>query len=319
MSEQNTQERARRNGHSNLIADTYGPELEALTLEELQQELVDLGQDYYAPARQARIADIRGQAQARAIEANRGKVEKFFLGFRRVVQVIGHVILMAVTLVISYVFLPVAVMGLGLAEYQRVKAGIGAFDPERAGLMSAVAVTTYMLLLFIQAQKLHDEPTRQRAAFSLRLWAASAAYWLGIGRQWQARHKGQYEMLRGAIGFLAVMIVLLGTAGALQAEIVELSTPGQSWHGALYRLAVESDLRTFINWIGGGALTIALLSSLHFVIALTYDRYVQLVPDGGTDFLSVSSGDYSAEMDRAEALYLAALIKRAKERQNRNG
>jgi len=167
---------------------------------------------------------------------------------------------------------------------------------------------------------LHDEPNRQRAVWSLRLAAASWAYKLGIGRKWEARYKGQYELLRGAIGFLAVMIVLLGTAGALHDEIVELSTEqGLSWHGALRKLAIESDLLTFINWLGGGALTVALLSSLHFVIVLTYDRYVQLMPDGGTDFLSGgSAGDYSTEMDRAEALYLMALIRRAKDRQQKS-
>lgn len=310
---------ANRNGHSPLVAEAFGPELDDLTLDELRQELVDLGMDYYAPARQDKIAAIRTQAKVKAVETNRGRVEKFYIWFRRIIQVMGHVILLAVTLVLSYVFLPVAVLGLGVAEYQRVKAGIKPFDPDRAGLMSAVAVTTYMLLLFIQAQKLHEDPNRQRAVWSLRLWASTLAYWIGWGRGWQARYKGQYEMLRGAIGFLAVMIVLLGTAGALHDEIAIWSKPdGQAWHEAIRKLAVESDLQTFINWLGGGALTVALLSSLHFVIVLTYDRYVQLVPDGSADFLSGgSAGDYSAEMDRAEALYLMALIRRAQDRQQK--
>lgn len=303
---------AKQNGHSYLIADAYGPEMEDIDLDALRQEMVENGLDYYSPSRQTKIAAIRSEAKAQALAARRGRIEKVYSSIRAMVQFVGQTVLLLVTLVISYLLLPVAVLGLGYAEYQRVAAGVQQFDPPRAGLMSAVAVSTYLLLLFIQAQMLHAKPDYQQPVWSLRITARRMRYWLGLG-QWQEQYKGTFELLRGAIGFLAGMIILLGTAGALHEEIA-VYDGGGAWHDALLEILTASDLPTFLNLVGGVMLTAALLAGLHFVVMLTYQRYVQLVPDGALDFFE-GSADYAAEMDRAEALYLMGQLMKAKQRQ----
>jgi hypothetical protein len=323
MPDEIMQEKARTNGHSDLTADAYGPEytyaddLNQMTLDELYEYAGELNVNIYTPAQERKIARVREDARQRAIEANRNRWQRFILGARALFQGFAQLVILSVTLIISYLFLPVSVFGLGVAEYQRVAAGIRQFDPARASLMSSVAVATYTLLLFIQAQMLHDQPDYQRPAWSARLTARQIAYWLGIGRiggrgaTWSEQHKSTYDLLRTTIGGLAAMIVLLGTVGALQSEIVAFD--GVAWHVAVSRLLTQSDLPTFLNLLGGMLLTVALLSSQHFVSMLTYDRYIQLMPEGEADFLA-GYADYSAEMDRAECLYLMQMIRRAENR-----
>ena len=301
------EEKAKSNGHSHLIADSYG---EDLSLDDLRERAVDLGINLHTPSMIRRIEDTRLRAQQQAAESNRTSAERFYLRVRKWSQIIANSLILLVTITISYLLLPLSVFGLGVAEYSRVSAGIAQFDSARAHLMSMVAVSTYALLLFIKAQETTRANTRNEFAWSFRLVAQRVQYLFGMG-QWQPKQKTTLDMLKATIKFLTGMILLLGTVGALQSEIAVYDQV--TWGTAVKQMLLDSDLPTFLNLAGGLLLTMALLSAQHFVTMLTYERYTALVPEGTQDFL-LGHGGYSEEQDRAEALYLLTLIRRAEHR-----
>ena len=296
------------NGHIDEPFSSYDdPTLD--DLDAVRRAVIDAGVDLSKANYQNYIAAKRGKAREIALRDAPGQPPAWFYQLRSVIQSAGNAILLVVMLLLSYVALPVAILGLAYAEIQRVSLGVALFDPPRAGLMALVAVSSYLILLVVQAANRHNAPDTQRPLWSLRLWASQTAYTLGIRRQWVAQYQTEGQRLHKAIARLGWLIILLGTAGSLADELA--ATSG-AWYEAIGNIVLHSDLMTFLALAGGISLTAGLLAALHFAVGLAYSKWMQIMPDGGADFLA-DSFDTSESEDRAELHYLLSLLQKTQD------
>lgn len=278
-----------------------------LDLAVLRQEAIRAGIDISATKYQTAIAGRRARARDLAAATAPNKPPQWFYMVRNFIQSFGNAILLGVMLILSYVALPVAILGLAYAEIQRVSLGVGLFDAPRAGLMAVVTVSTYLILLVVQAGMSAQRPGTARPVWSFRLFLGQVGYILGISRRWEPRQRTQDQLLGLAISRLGWLIILLGTAGSLKDE---LSNASGAWHTAISHIILDSDLITFLSLLGGVSLTAGLLAGLHFSVGLAFNQWQKLIPESGADFLA-GSADYSAEQDEAERQFLLSLLQKS--------
>jgi hypothetical protein len=281
--------------------------LDLSDLDTLRRTAVDLGIDLSQPKHQNAIAGRRAKARDLAQVTAPNQPPRWFYALRSLITSTGNALTLAVMLVLSYIAPPVAILGLAYAEIQRVSLGVALFDAPRADLMAIVAVSSYLVLLVVQAQTTRQNPDQARPVWSLRLWLRQFGYVLGIGRYWTAQQRTRAQLLTTAISRLAGLIILLGTGGSLADELA--TAPG-AWYAAIWHILSDSSLMTFLALAGGMTLTAGLLAAMHFTVELTHQKWTNLLPEGHTDFLA-DSHDFSAVEDQAEALYLLSLIRKS--------
>lgn len=278
-------------------------------LDTIRRSLIESGIDLSQSRYQNQIAQRRTKARDIALRDAPNKPPRWFYGLRTVIQSTGNAILLGVMLILSYMALPVSILGLAYAEIQRVALGVALFDAPRATLMAVVAVSSYLILLVVQAGMNRADPSAARPVWSLRLWLAQVGYILGIRRQWAAQYQTEGQRLHIAITRLGWLIILLGTAGSLEGELIAATETSAAWYQAIGDIVVHSDLMTFISLVGGVSLTAGLLAAMHYTVNLAYVQWQKLIPDGGSDFLA-DSFDTSDSEDRAELIYLLSLIQK---------
>lgn len=295
----------KNNGHSELIADSYGPDLD-LGLDELRQRVIDTGVDLSAVGHQRRIAERRAQAARLVHDQQPNRPPEWFQAFERFIIATGNTLVEALMLVLSYVMPPIAILGLTYAEIQRVALGVALFDSPRAMMLAVVMVASFVTLTVIRAGMVARQSDHARPVWSLRLWLSGVAYTLGVGR-WKQRNRTDVQKLDTVIGRLGLLIVVLGTAGSMQSKLAVM--PGTWWRG-LIAIFTESTLIDFLAFMGGFLLTAALLSAVPYTVEYVYGRFSRLVPEG---MLSVNPFDSCAAdeaANRAEQLYLLALLEK---------
>lgn len=302
------------NGHQAL--DTLSPfddpdlaqDMRALDLDTLRQEAIRQGIDISQPKVQQAIAARRAKARDLAIASAPNQPSKYFYKLRNGITFVGNALLLILMLLLSYALLPVSILGLAYAEVQRVSLGVALFDAPRANLMAIVAVSSYLILLVVQASANRTNPDQARPVFSFRLLLSDLAYLFGIARKWTPKNRSKQQLLGIAISRLGWLIIVLGTAGSLKDE---LSGSRGSWYQAIEDIMLHSDLLTFLALVGGVSLTAGLLAALHFSTELAYGQWQKLIPESGADFLG-ESVNYSDAADLAEWQFLMSILEKAK-------
>lgn len=303
------------NGH--VLPETLSPfddidlavDMADLDLDQLRAEAIRQGIDLSQPRVQQAIAGRRAKARDLALASAPNQPSKYFIMLRDGIMFIGNGLLLALMLLLSYALLPVAIVGLFYAEVQRVSLGVALFDPPRAILMATVSVSTYLILLVVQAGQLRRNPDQARPIWSLRLWWQQIRYMLGLSRRWKAQQHTQQQLLGIAISRLGTLIILLGTAGSLEQE---LSGAEGAWYEAIWHILAGSSLMVFLSLLGGITLTAGLLAGLDYSVRLAFSKWIALIPETNADFLSESSADSSRVEDQAETLFLKALIEKSR-------
>lgn len=285
------------------LATDYDTDLDAV-----RAEALSLGINLSTGQHQNAIARARSRARDLTVQNTLHAPPKWFKTLERFIVSVGNALVLALMLVLSYVLPPVAVVGLGYAEVQRVALGVALFDAPRAYLMSITSVSAYLGLLVVRASMTRQQQhTHYR--WSLRLVFQQLGYALGLGR-WTPAAQTDAQSLDRAITRLGWLIISLGTVGTLETELLSFNGV---WYRALYNIAATADLVTFLALIGGCMLTAGLLAAMHFLVTFTHGKYVTLLPDAA-DFFDAGAVASDAA-DRAEMDYLKAQIARARARQ----
>lgn len=286
------------NGHVKLLGFDHPDLAQEYDLNEIRQQAREAGIDLSLPSVQTAIAKRR---QA-ALENEQHEPPRVYVLFQNAIIGVGHAITTAVMLIISHVLLPLSIIGLAVAEYARVKAGIKTFDSARATLLSGVAVVFYLGLLVVYSNKI-DGAEITRDKFSLRLLWRKLRYFVGLGGKFRTQQITSLDLLEQALKWTGALIVLLGTVGSLKGK---LAIEG-AWHSAIVHLLVDSDLPTFLSLIGGLTLTAGLLFGLRFLVDYQWQTYRKLLPEGASFF--GLSGESSESADLAEMEYLLNRIR----------
>lgn len=212
----------------------------------------------------------------------------------------------------GYLLPAVAVLGLWFVEIDRVIAGVSSWQiaPLARFIFAVVVVSAYIGLLFRRAmlKDINPEPEYKP---SLRLFWQKLNYQLGRGADWQPQTKSQVTGINRVILLTALVIIWLGTLGALNNQ---LAIYDQWWLAAVVSIFSDTALMPFAEMIGGAAASAVLLVVLHYFVDLAYQQYGDIMPDSErADFFGLGSVEYqSTESDLAEIAYIKEVIARKK-------
>ena len=176
---------------------------------------------------------------------------------------------------LGFALLPVAVLMLAYAEILRISNGVMLFDPHRASLMAFIVVAVYLILQTVRASLIYKTyGTMERPKWSARHSFRAISYKVGIGRNWSEQHTDSLERLESTSKIVAIVIILLGTLGSMEGRLNELSG---YWYEAVAEILLRSTITDFITYIGGFAVTAALLRGMDWIIPYAYSlRFNQL-------------------------------------------
>jgi hypothetical protein len=213
--------------------------------------------------------------------------------------------------VIAVVFTVVLVLfgmliGSGLlviAEVAAVYKGFQLIEPSGvlALLYACTTVLFFLTVLFIReivARKSENEP---QPVFSLRLLVTRVVYFLGVRRVWAVEYRQRKPLLvqvDNAITALSYTMILFGLLGRLQERMSGLTG---NWLDGLRQLVTLSSLQEMVGMVGAVMMTLALLSSTHFILYFVHLLYVR-VTGGGVD----------VAVNFSEGLSLEAAVEREK-------
>lgn len=171
---------------------------------------------------------------------------------------------------LSSLLIPIALILLGRVEVFRVADGVRLVDPARASIIALSLVAMYFLLQVVRSSLLLDEfQTMERPKHSLRHDWRSLWYFMGLWG-WQEKHTTPLQSLEKAKNSVAVVIIVLGTLGSMHTKIATLEG---RWYEALWSILSESSLLDFLTYLGGFAITAALLSALDWLIPYTFSEH----------------------------------------------
>lgn len=155
------------------------------------------------------------------------------------------------TLIIAF-GVPMVLVLLLIVEQQRVVHGIALFETDLS-LASFAATALVLLNLTLEFTIEYVENRAGFSAelstkFSLRTWLQQAAYWLGIGRTWQARANSPAHRYKRLLRLVTFSILALALAGSMRSVIVEADGP---WYEAVLHILTRSSLSQMLTWLGG--------------------------------------------------------------------
>jgi hypothetical protein len=192
---------------------------------------------------------------------------------------------------------------LVIAEVAAVYKGFQLIEPSGvlALLYAGTTVLFFLTVLFIReiiARKSENEP---QPAFSLRLAVRRLTYFLGVRKAWSVEYRQSKPLLQQvdhAITALTYTMILFGLLGRLQERMSKLSG---NWLNGLEQILTQSSLQEMVGLVGAVVMTMALLSSTHFILYFVHLLYVR-VTGGGVD----------VTVNFSEGLSLEAAVEREK-------
>ncbi|MBK8032233.1 MAG: hypothetical protein IPK17_22695 [Chloroflexi bacterium] len=165
---------------------------------------------------------------------------------------VGEVILtLTQTLIIAF-GVPTVLVLLLIVEQQRVVHGITLFETD-ASLASFAATALVLLNLTLEFTIEYIEnragfSVETSTKFSLRTWLQQFAYWLGIGRNWNARTNSPAQRYKQLLRLVTFSILALALAGSMRSVIEQAEG---TWLQALVNVATQSSLGQMMTWLGG--------------------------------------------------------------------
>ncbi len=181
----------------------------------------------------------------------------------------GEVILtLTQTLIIAF-GVPTVLVLLLIVEQQRVVHGITLFETD-ASLASFAATALVLLNLTLEFTIEYIENRAGFSAetstkFSLRTWLQQAAYWLGIGRNWNPRTNSPAQRYKQLLRLVTFSILALALAGSMRSVIEQAEG---TWLQALGNVMTQSSLAQMMTWLGGLLFAAAAVLAAQGFIAL---------------------------------------------------
>lgn len=178
-----------------------------------------------------------------------------------------------------------------IAEFIAVYEGFAVMDADRAALYALAIILFYVVVLFIQEMVIDRNGYMPSKRLSLRLILADLAYFLGIGKQWQAQYNAlpdARQRIEITIKFVTYTIVVFGVLGRLADKLGELKE--STWLEAIPKLFFESSLDEMIGYLGIGLATLALLWSLKWIVTFIYDNFRKVT--GGVTMQDFSQASF---------------------------
>ena len=267
-------------------------------LTELRQEAADLGVNLSTQKHQNAIHATR----ARAMDHARSQYTDSRTQAEKMTASVGDGLTIGLITLLTAVLTPLVLAGLIVAEWSRVSDGIMLFDTVgwRAGLIAAVLVVAYIVLLAVREHEQAKHGQQQQTAWSLRSTLAGVGYRLGVTENWRPRRVTTPEQAGQVIGALFWIIVLLGTAGAMSEKL--LTVDGTWWQG-LRSIATESSLLDLMTYAGGFLVAFGLLKASHWATRYLYEQFLRLRPE-----VAGEAADLTPAADAAELQYLRGAI-----------
>lgn len=196
------------------------------------------------------------------------------------------------SLLFQVVFTIAGIVLLFASEFYATFVGASRFfhDEHLAqGILAATLIMLYFALEWRQAALQYEQGKAQKFKTTLADIFRRLQYFFStdanIPRQAkEANH--EVNVINSSRRVLIVLIVILGILGRLGPEIDLLKG---SWYTAIADIFTKSTLPDFLNYIGGGAISAALLVATHFIMGYVYQSYVLAVGESEVGFFDEAS------------------------------
>lgn len=196
------------------------------------------------------------------------------------------------SMVFQVVFTIAGIAALFASEFYATFVGAERFfhsEPLAQGILAATLIMLYFALEWRQAALQYEQGKVQKFKATVADIVRRIQYFFStdpnIPRQVkEANH--EVNVINGSRRVLIVLIVILGVLGRLGPEIDLLKG---NWYTAIVHIFTESTLPDFLSYIGGGAISAALLVATHFIMGYVYQSYVLAVGESEVGFFDEAS------------------------------
>lgn len=262
--------------------------------DELSGLLESEGIDITSPAFQRQLEVRKAQAARQADEhrkRTRTRVDGYDTTRNRILSARDYV-----ALFFSFVFgvlsMLLTTLLLYVSEIFSTMAGIRSFlvqdDKLTIAIVVILAVTlvsSYFAIEWRLAALISKNGKPPVYRFTFKAWGDRLNYVFG---RTAPNTQFQYEVIENAADIRAInstrriiiaIIVILGILGRLQ-SLLSVTTD-LAWYEQIVSIFTTSSLQTFLEYIGGGAIALALLVATHYLMSYIYEVYRNAV--GGAD------------------------------------
>lgn len=241
------------------------------------------------------------------------RFNQFYPKFLRFIVGMGETVLTLSQTVLTALGVPVVLVLLLIVEHQRVVHGIELFESDRS-LASFAALALVLLNLVLEflthyIEHQHGYTPDRETQRSLRIWAANAAYFIGMGDKWRARPLSPAARYKRLLRLVTFSILALALVGSMKSVIDDYES---AWYDALVQIIEQSDLLTIMTWAGGLLFAGAAVLSAQGLTRYVALRVVEILAAMHTAESRETQTDdvpgYQADVDRAGVSAALALV-----------
>lgn len=217
----------------------------------------------------------------------------------------GVLMLISQTLIVAFGAMVMLIL-VAQVEYNRVLHGLQYFELD-AYVASMGAITLVLANLYVEFQ-IHARAQKDKLARSaskkeaqkkykpsLRLYARSVAYFLGIGKKWKAEEVTGARRYETLATITTVAIITLALVGSMKASIVAVSD--MTWHEGIMHIIEDSSLTELSTWAAG----------------IVFTFFAVAAARGLTRFIAERVEEVKRDMERApKVTRQAAAVERAR-------
>lgn len=186
---------------------------------------------------------------------------------------------------------PAAFIGLLLAEGIAAYNGfVSIMDVLPAITYSGVIMLVSTVAMFLRESLLQNATGHeQEYKPTLRVFYERVMYFFGRRGMMPKVNAASLDMTERALNLSVWSIVIFGILGRIKTNI-ELVAPDVPWFRALEQIVMNSNLSTFMEYVGSVLLPLAMYVCLHVLVYFIYRSY--LLSTGGVDITSNQAFDF---------------------------
>lgn len=258
--------------------------------EQLERLLVNEGFDVTSPAFQKQVETRNRQIDENSRNNKLRQRPESYIKLRNSVLSVKDYSSFVFNFIFVVVGTVLGILLLFVSEVVSVKLGIDTFfgqEPIITSLLSVTLIVLYFAIEWQLASLLHKFGRPKRYKMTVGMIAKELKYFFNINAALVEKDNNHDIISINRTRFvLVILIVVLGILGRLDTSISQLSG---AWYDSLVNIFVQSTLKQFLEYIGGGVVSIALLSATHFIVQYIYSVYVAAVGSDNVDFFEESS------------------------------
>ncbi len=268
-----------------------GPELDIMGMDdpaELRRIFVEMGGNPTTKTFQA--AEARAAQAAQKRFNSELKSNPYANASQQTAKAFLSVAIFFVQTIFQYA-VPAAFLGLlaaeGIAAYNGF---ISIMDAAPAAIYAGVIMLVSTVAMFLR-ESLLQNATDQAVAYkpTFRLLWDRVVYFFGGAGLTIKENSDSLDMTKQALRLSVWSIVIFGTLGRIKTN-TELVAPNVPWTQALQQIIMNSDLSTFMEYVGSVLLPLAMYVCLHVLVYFIYRSY--LLSTGGVDITSNQAFDF---------------------------